>query len=78
MFSEPEERLVGTPSDIWAVGCLLLEVLVDESAFEDPKLYHKPFERRLESIREKQRQWVCCLAGSMLLGYWTSVHTIAS
>ena len=68
LFGEPEERLVGTPSDMRTVGhCLMLEVLVGEPAFMDRQMICKPYEQQAAHIMQRQRPWVCYIAGSLLV-----------
>ena len=59
-FDEPKERLVGKPSDMWTVGCMLLEVLMGEQAFMERQVRREPYQQQAAHTMQRQKQWVRC------------------
>ena len=58
LFEKPEEHLVGFPSDMWSVGCLLLELLIRQPAFISTEMRSESAETQIEHTKERQLQWV--------------------
>ena len=77
LFDEAEQRLVGTPSDMWTVGCLLLELLTGQPAFIGSDLLCQPTDQQAGHIRQRQRQWVSASVAKLSSSIHTScmIHT---
>ena len=58
LFDKPEEHLVGFPSDMWSVGCLLLELLTYQPALSNKEMRSKATQTQTEHTKERQLQWV--------------------
>ncbi len=53
--------------DIWSLGCLLVQILTTEDAFQHyfgPRQNPPSFSDLEDRIREQHRQWVCEHVGS--------------
>lgn len=59
LFGDWQQHLVGTKSDLWSVGCLLLDTLTNEGAFLSHEACQLAYKQRELYTKNKQRQWVC-------------------
>lgn len=59
-FDDPDTYRIQAVSDVWSVGCVLLELLTDLPAFSDKDVRTLNGPDYREAVLELQRDWVSC------------------
>lgn len=78
-FVNPNEHPVTTASDLWSVGCLVLELLVGQPVFVQPHELDEPHQQLSQKVLRRHTYWVhsClqpCLLCCSCFGTTASLH----
>lgn len=78
-FGNPKEHPVTAASDLWSVGCLVLELLVGQPVFVQPHELDEPHQQLSQKVLRRHTYWVrsClqpCLLCCSCVGTTASLH----
>lgn len=66
-FGNPDEHPVTAASDLWNVGCLVLELLVGQPVFVERHEVAEPRQQLSQKVLQRHTYWVrCCLLPCLL------------